>query len=37
MIITVFENGKPVDKEISTKEFQEIREKTDLVWRNTKK
>lgn len=37
MIITVFENGKPVEKEISIKEFQKTKEKTELVWRNTKK
>ena len=33
MKITVFENGKPVEKEISYKEYKEIMERTSIIWR----
>ena len=34
MKITVFENGKAVEKEITYAEFKKMMEKTEVVWRN---
>lgn len=33
MKITIFENGKAKEKEISYKEYKEMMEKTSVIWR----
>ena len=37
MKITVFENGKPIEKEISYSEYKKMMEGSSVVWRSSGK